>query len=244
MESKRRLNLAHLLGFTICVIAFLITACNDDIDSSTTESTVSRGIDPFCNTRPKIEFCEDFDVNRLPGAFELQEANSGTMVISDDQSASLPNSLLVTVNSTKSAELQHTFEMGGKLRLFGMIYVPELGTGEVKIASFSLGEYYIGFGVNADGTLWAFENDQEYVGNGSIPLGKWASFRWDVNIYDDGTGTAKLRFGNDLIIDAKELTTPLEMNQLPKVTIGLSEATGPWEAYFDNITVSVGDVVQ
>ena len=125
-----------------------------------------------------------------------------------------------------------------------MIYVPELGAGKVKIASFSLGDYNIGFGVNSDGTLWAFENDQKYEGNGSIPTGKWASFRWDVNIYDDATGTAKLRFGNDLIIDAKELITPLEMNQLPKVTIGLSEASGPWEAYFDNITVSVGDVVQ
>ena len=244
MESKRRLNLVGLFGFSVCALTLVVNACNDGEKSSATEGGVMRGIDPFCNTRPKIEFCEDFDVDPLPGAFEAQIADSGTMVTIDDQSASLPNSLLIRVNSEKSAILQHTFDMGGKLRLFGMIYVPELGTGEVKIASFSLGDYHIGFGVYSDGTLWAFENDQRYMGSGSIPVGKWASFRWDVNRYDDGTGTAKLRFGNDFIIDTAELTTPLEMTQVPKVMIGLSEATGPWEAYFDNINVSVGEVIQ
>lgn len=243
MESKRRLSLTKwsvLIGLSI---TFAIIGCNDK-ESQDAEGTVMRGVDPFCNTRPKIEFCEDFDVESLPGAFDVQNEGSGRMTIDSSQSSSLPNSLLVDVKNNESAELQHTFDLGGKLRLFGMIYVPELGNGEVKIGSFNLGTYQIGFGVDGDGNLWAYEDDQRYPGDGLIPLGKWASFRWDVNIYDDGTGTALLRFGNDFIINLDALSTPTDRTIPPSVKVGLSEATGSWKVYFDNVTVAVGEVVQ
>ena len=242
MESKRRLSLTKSLILICCGIALAIVACDDENPPST-EPTVMRGVDPFCNTRPKIEFCEDFDVESLPGTFDTQTGDSGTMTIDSSQSSSLPNSVLVEVDSSESAELRHTFDEGGKLRLFGMIYVPELGTGEVKLGSFIVGDYQIGFGVSEDGGLWAYENDQKYTGEGSIPTGKWASFRWDVNIYGDGTGTAILRFGNDFIVNLNELDTPVG-SVIPSVMVGLSEATGSWKAYFDNVTIAVQEVVQ
>jgi hypothetical protein len=207
-------------------------------------SNAMPGVDPFCDTRPKIDFCEDFDFTDLPGAFDEQRSNLSTMSLDDGEASSIPRSLLITVEPGGYGELRHQFDSGGKLRLFGMLYVSELGKGEIEIGSFELGDYRIGFGASEDGSLWAYEGDKRLAGNGSLPIGKWASFRWDVNLYDDGTGTAKLRFGNDFIVDTEELTTPIDSNESPIVTVGLSKATGAWAMRFDNITVAIEETVQ
>ena len=205
---------------------------------------VAPGVDPFCNTRPKLEFCEDFDTQDLPGAFDEQSANLSTMTLDNDEASSIPRSLVVSVESGGHGELSHPFEKGGKLRLFGMLYVSELGEGEVEIGSFKLGDYRVGFGVSEDGSLWGYEGENRIDGNGSIPIGKWASFRWDVNLYDDGTGKATLRFGNDYIVDTDELSTPIESDESPVATVGLSNATGTWTMRFDNLTVAIKEAVQ
>ena len=243
MESQLRLS--HTLGARLCRVCLYLAliGCGSSENQDIAEPP-ERGVDPFCETRPKIEFCEDFDVLALPGSFSEEQSSQSSMVLSSEESASLPNSMSVSVETGGTAELRHTFEVGGKLRLFGMLYVPELGDGDVRIGAFELGDYHIGFGVSEDGRLWAYEGSDRLEGQGELPVGRWASFRWDVNIYADGSGTANLRFGNDVMFETDALTTLGADGMPPTVVIGLKEATGEWQMFFDNITVSIEEVVE
>ena len=234
-------------GFSIALLGCANDTGADQIEDNGNQSEMSSatpGVDPFCATRPKIEFCEDFDTADLPGAFEEQTSNSSTMMIDESTASSLPRSLIISVEPGGRAQLSQTFEPGGKLRLFGMLYVTELGTGDVEIASFRLGDYQVGFGASEDGRLWAYEGDARLEGNGSLPLGRWASFRWDVNIYDDGTGTANLRFGHDIIVETDQLAPPLGAVDSPVAAVGLSSTSGAWTMQFDTLTVAAGDATQ
>ena len=217
----------------------MLAGCDSDDTQVEMTEVVEQGFDPFCETRPRIEFCEDFDTQALPGAFDEQISASSTMTLEDEEASSLPRSLLISVEPGGVGQLRHQFEAGGKLRLFGMLYVAELGEGDVEIASFELGDYRIGFGASEDGSLWGFEGETRLAGTGSLPVGKWASFRWDVNIYEDGTGSAKLRFGNDFIVNTEELSTPVGSDDAPVTTVGLSAESGAWTMRFDTLTVSV-----
>ena len=243
MESSRRLGICFallLVGSSVSV-----TGCGSEeaeTEPAMAPPVTQPGFDPFCGTRPKYEFCEDFDTQALPGAFDEHIVERGEMVITDEDAASLPQSLRVTVESGGTGILRHQFEAGGKLRLFGMLYVSALGEGDVEIGAFSVGDYRVAFGVGADGQLWAYDSGSRFAGEGTLPVGKWASFRWDVNLYEDGTGTAKLRFGNDFIVNTDLLTPPAGAVPVPMATVGLSEATGRWSMRFDNLTVDVGDV--
>jgi hypothetical protein len=243
VESQRRLKLSKWAWLGWACFALVLGSCGDSSESQTDTGNSAPGIDPFCDTRPKLEFCEDFDTAELPGAFEEQRSDLSTMTLDSAQASSLPRSLLITVESGGSGELRQTFEPGGKLRLFGMLFVPELGVGDVEIASFALGDYRVGFGVSDDGSLWGYEQDNRLAGTGSIPVGRWASFRWDVNIYDDGTGNANLRFGNDVMFETDALSTPGSA-EVPVTTVGLSNASGAWAAQFDNLTVAIEEAVQ
>ena len=241
MEPQPRLRLHAWARLSWALIALACVGCGSD--GETDSGTAQPGIDPFCETRPRIEFCEDFDGIELPGAFGEQRSELSTMSISSEQASSAPESLKITVESGGSAILAQSFEAGGKLRLFGMVFVPELGAGDVKLGAFVIDGYHIGFGASDDGSLWAYEGETRLPGTGTLPLGKWASFRWDVNIYDDGTGTANLRFGNDVMFETDALTTP-GAPESPAVEVGVFEATGPWAMYFDNVTVSIGEANQ
>ena len=248
MESQRRLRAYEGVWLTTLFTVLTLVACDADEPQSPLEmggtGEVAQGIDPFCATRPKIEFCEDFDTDGLPGAFDDQTLDSSTMVIDSDEASSLPNSLLISVESGGSAALRHQFQAGGKLRLFGMLYVSELGAGDVEIGAFELGDYRVSFGASEDGSLWGSEGGERRAGNGSLPVGRWASFRWDVNIYDDGSGTANLRFGFDTIVDMDDLSPPAMSGARPIAQVGLSEATGAWTMRLDTITVAVEEASQ
>ena len=215
---------------------------NTETETETDSPAVMDGIDPFCETRPQFYFCEDFDTGDLPGVFEEQRSNGAEMTIDDADASSAPRSLLVSVQAGGTGALRHQFGVGGKLRIFGMLHVAELGQGDVEIGAFEVGDYRVGFGVGEDGRLWAYEGGDRIPGEGTIPVGRWASFRWDVNLYDDGTGTATLRFGNDFIVSADMLGPPVSSELSPAASIGLSNATGAWAMRFDNLTVEVGEL--
>ena len=243
MEPQRRLIFRKWTWLGWVCFALVIVAC-DSTETPGETSNAAPGVDPFCDTRPKIDFCEDFDTTDLPGAFDEQRVDAGTMTLSSEEASSAPHSLLVAVEAGGYGQLRQTFESGGKLRLFGMFFIAELGEGDVEIGAFEVGDYRIGFGASEDGTVWAYEGDERLVGEGSLPLGKWSSFRWDVNLYDDGTGNAKLRFGNDVIVETEELTTPIGSEDAPICAVGLSAATGSWAMHFDNLTVAIEEAVQ
>jgi hypothetical protein len=216
-------------------------ACGSDDGLEPIENEVIEGVDPYCDTRPQFDFCEDFDVRELPGVFASSIVEGAEMRLDDADAASAPRSVLISVEPNGTAVLRHRFEAGGKLRLFGMLHVEEMGTGDVEIGAFEAGAFRVTFGVGADGVLWLFDGVERLTGNGEIPFGRWASFRWDVNLFSDGTGTASLRFGNDLIGSFDALSPP-DLTGVPiDAQIGLSSATGVWSMRFDNLTVEVGE---
>lgn len=230
---------------TLSVFLAVSMGCDSNEDDGAMETNmVMAGVDPFCDTRPQFYFCEDFDTRTLPGAFDDQILERADMSIDDTESSSAPRSLLVSVSDGGNAALRHQFGEGGKLRIFGMLYLAELGDGDAKIGAFEVGDYKVGFGVSSDGRLWAYEGEQRIPGEGAIPVGRWASFRWDVNLSNDGTGTASLRFGNDFIVNTDMLTPPVSSELTPAVAIGLFDATGAWAIRFDNLTVEVGELSQ
>ena len=243
MESQRRLIKSKWAWLCWACLAFISGGCGESSESQTGSGTATQGVDPFCDTRPKLEFCEDFDTSDLPGAFEEQSVELSTMTLVTDEAASLPRSLHINVEPGGHGTLMQSFEPGGKLRLFGMLFISELGSGDVEMASFALGEYHVGFGVNSDGSVWAYEGNNRLEGTGTVPLGKWVSFRWDVNIYDDGSGNANLRFGNDVVVQADALTTS-GVNESPVATVGLLNATGTWAVQYDNLTVAIEEAIQ
>ena len=242
----------RLRSFVWSVVVFgsvLLSGCGGQQETQTEpeeqSTVVVPGFDPYCSTRPKLEFCEDFDTRDLPGIFDAKSVAMGTMEVDEEEAMSAPRSLLITVEPGGHGELTHQFvEKGGKLRFFGMLYVPELGKGEVELGSFALGNYRVGFGVNEDGTLWGYEGNKRFAGNGTIPVGLWASVRWDVNLYDDGTGDAQLRFGFDELVYTDELNPPINSTDAPSARVGLSNATGAWRIRFDSLEVSVKEATK
>ena len=244
MESRRLNRIESLLLVCMSLLSLAVGCDDGDAEAGVDAGTnvVMAGVDPFCDTRPQYDFCEDFDTQALPGSFDEQIIEGGELIITDEDASSLPRSLKVTVESGQTAALRHQFQAGGKIRLFGMLYVSELGDGDVEIGAFEAGDYRVGFGVRSDGHLWAHEDGEQLAAEGTIPVGRWASFRWDVNLYADGTGSAKLRFGNDYIVNTEMLMRPMASEVLPAATVGLSDATGPWTMRFDNLTVSVKEL--
>lgn len=227
-------------------------ACGDaSTDGAGGGGGAEPGEDPFCATRPKLTFCEDFDTEPVPGAFSEQVEERATLTVDKELSASAPSSLRIVADgqpdSPAMGTLRHTFEAGERLRLFAQVYVPEaIGVGDVELGVFEIGSAYrVGFGASEDGSWWAFEEIdgavQRFPGEGELPRDGWASVRWDVNLYDDGTGTGLLRFGNETIVEVDALTPPLGSTASPTMVVGLSRATGTWDIRFDNVTVEIED---
>jgi hypothetical protein len=219
-------------------------------DADTTSPAAVPGADPFCSTRPKLTFCEDFDAAALPGAFDTREGDAAALTLVEDVAASAPRSLRVSVEAGEGAALSRAFDAGERLRLFAQLRLEAFGDGEVELGSFSVGDYRIGVGASSDGSFWAVEqhgvDGTRTTGEGTLPLGVWASVRWDVNLHADGTGTALLRFGNDTILESDALTPPPQTSggspeARPVASIGLTHATGSWAAGFDNVTVEIED---
>jgi hypothetical protein len=66
----------------------------------------------------------------------------------------------------------------------------------------------------------------------------WVSVRFDVDFLEDGTGTATLRFGNDVAAETGALTPPA-LEGAPRVEVGVLAESGAWDVRFDNVTVEV-----
>jgi hypothetical protein len=234
--------------------AFLL-ACGDDAATGGGAGAGGAAVntDPFCSTRPKLAFCEDFDVLPIPGAFSEQAANGATLSIESGDAASAPSFLRVATQGSAAAPatgaLSHAFPAGERLRLFAQLYVPSAAppSGDAEIGAFELGDgsYRAGFGGSADGSWWAFEDVggviERTAGMGALPRDAWVSVRWDVNVYADGTGTALLRFGNDTVLQLGSLAPPMGLAGEAKLVVGIAAATGAWDVRFDNVTVEIED---
>ena len=104
MESQLGLRLPLWACFVLA-----LTGCESSESEtegpSTTVPGIAPGIDPFCATRPKIEFCEDFDTDDVPGAFDENITHRATLTLDGEEASSLPRSLSISVEAGGHGQL-------------------------------------------------------------------------------------------------------------------------------------------
>lgn len=238
------------------VVAVAVLGCGDDTSSgaggagggTSGEGGARPGVDPFCATRPVLEFCEDFDEAALPGRFTEQRAEGATLALDETDPASPPHALRVTADGGPATGIvAGAFEAGSRYRLFFQLRIDALpAEGEATIGAHAIDasgtSYRVGFGVDASGAPFLDEVLGDEVtrteGTAPLPLGRWVSVRLDVDLLGDGTGTATLRFGNDIVATTDALAPPAD-EAAPSVSLGLVTTGGTWVARFDNVTIEV-----
>lgn len=208
------------------------------------------GVDPFCATRPVLEFCEDFDEAPLPGRFAETREDGAILTIDEVEPASPPASLLAATvgEAPGTAELVGTFEAGSRWRLFlqsRMDALPGEGV-EAVLGTYAFeapdGPYVVSYGVRGSG-LWFVREERggtarDVEATVPVTLERWISVRLDVDLLEDGTGTATLRSGNDAVVTVDDLVPPTD-EAAPTVRLGISSTGGAWAVRFDNVTVEV-----
>lgn len=232
-------------------------ACGDGVETgagggggATGSGGAAPGVDPFCATRPVLEFCEDFDEAALPGRFGAIREDGATLTIDEVDPASPPASLLAATDGEApgTAALVGAFEAGSRWRLFlqsrldvlpGEGVEAVLGTYTVESAE---GPYAVSYGVRGSG-LWFVREERggtarDVEATVPVTLGRWISVRLDVDLLEDGTGTATLRSGNDAVVTVDDLAPPTD-EAAPTVRLGLASSGGAWAVRFDNVTVEV-----
>lgn len=214
---------------------------------------VQTGTDPFCSTRPKLQFCEDFDTLELPGAFSELDEGGGSLTLIDDTSASEPRSLRVESNGQGAALLRRAFTAGSKFRLFMLVQltappVPngdadaraELGALEFPTEG---GMYRLGVALAGDGHWFVFESTtggiRKLPVTAPLTTGDWTSVRFDVDFVKGGESTVFVRFGDESVVPHTAITPPFD-TAAPSVALGLA-ASGmpPMKVGIDNVTFQV-----
>lgn len=214
---------------------------------------VQTGTDPFCSTRPKLQFCEDFDTAELPGAFSARDEGGGSLTLVDDTSASEPRSLLVTSSGQGPALLRHGFTAGSKFRLFMLVQLGELpapngaadAQAELGALEFATdgGPYRLGIALGGDGNWFAFESTsgetKKIPVTSPLTTGDWTSVRFDVDFVKGGESTVFVRFGDESVVPHTTITPPFD-TAAPSLSLGIAATGMPaWKLGIDNVTFQV-----
>lgn len=254
--SRPKMRLGAVLALAL---APLTGACTEE--PARTPPPAERGRDPFCATRPKLEFCEDFDEGPLPGRFAESDVHRASLSLDEGETASAPGALLAAVSGAEGerARLLRTFEPGHKLRLFLQIHVefgaPASGAVECMALEFASpsapGSYRVG--LIADGGAYRVRAMARVPGEPdrvdaiavaeALPVGEWTSVRFDVDWDEAGEGRLLLRFGDATAVDRAALAAPPGWVGAFASTVSLglaSEVPGSsWRVRYDNVAYQV-----
>lgn len=189
-------------------------------DGSADAGDAHRGVDPFCRTRPRLSFCEDFDETELPGRFSSIEGERALFSREANADApSSPNVLVITPTpSSPNARLFIPTDAGVKFNLFFLMNVAP-GHGRVELAGLDDGDYHLEIGLEAD-DRWYVEERSGAVddADGGAPatrtlvtevrpeIGTFSSVRLDVYVDGDGLGHLRFRSGDDMVFENEPLT--------------------------------------
>jgi len=210
-------------------------ACSESSPAPTSASADAgaRGVDPFCETRPRLSFCEDFDVAALPGAFDAVEGDADLLTLEPRADApSAPRVVaLVPKGARTDARLVTFAKEGIKYNLFFLAQL-QRGHGRVDLAGLEDGEYKLVIGLDAADT-WYVEETRIDPDGGTSPSTRTLTTKVAVDpndltavrldVYVDGAGRGHMRFrsGDDLVFEAEPLTFPRGRAALaPKVFVG------------------------
>jgi hypothetical protein len=250
------LPFAHrALGLVLVTAASLSThGCTGSDGGAGGGGGAAQGVDPFCATRPKLTFCEDFDESELPGRFDGQYAEGCELSSSAAQSSSPPRALLVscagTTQSPARGGVYAEVDSAGKLRWFGQVHVESLpSVGQSDLGAFELSGvgYRAAFGVDADGRYYVRETrggeSTTTTGELAVRVGVWSSVRWDVDLETEGPSTGWLRIGNDTAVSIGELAPPAgHVGARVTVHFGVDGVRSDGlRVHYDNLTIEADD---
>ena len=224
------------------VAALAISSC----DSA--EEPLPVNPDPFCEARPRLVFCEDFDTAKPPGVFDTRHVDGGSLARTRDEVASIPYALQAKTPAGRagSAVLRKTFGPSRAYRIFLFMRVatPNADAGDVELLSISIETgstpYRIGLGARGDGSWWAHETRGDAVRRFDLtePFGfdAWRTARFDYEVLDSGKGQLHVRFGSETALLVDDLTPVIDVAP-PTFELGpVSRSAAAWQAYYDNIT--------
>lgn len=208
-------------------------------------------VDPFCATRPRLAFCEDFDEDDLPGRFAAIEGDPALVARAPRSDAPSPPQAITVTHAAGStdARLVFTAHEGVKFNLFFFLRA-EPGHGRVEVAALEDGAYRLELGLTDDDRWYVTEHPGAEDGGAAPPprtlateagpeRGTFSSVRLDV--YADGAGRGHLRLrSGDLTVYAAE---PLAFGEgkaklRPRVHVGARLLEGaPARVAFDTVTL-------
>ena len=192
----------------------------------------ARGVDPFCRTRPRLSFCEDFDEGPLPGRFVRIEGNPEIVSLAPNTDApSAPNAVQIAHSpSATDARL-------------------EPGHGRLELAGFDDGDYHLEIGVGED-NRWYVEERPGPVDGGTPTtrtlattvepeLSTFSSVRFDVYVDGAGVGHMRFRSGDSVVFQSEPLTFGDGKTTLtPTIYVGARLRVGaPSSVWLDSVSV-------
>ncbi len=247
LSRASRLSRALVAG----ALLTLVTSCQEEEPAE--DAPWVRPAEPFCDTRPRLSFCEDFSAGELPGVFTRRvELGGGALRVDQGAPASEPHALLAVAPDgagLRQAWLEAEFEQGPQLRIFSQLRLdalPSEGAGEVRLIAFHFqdADYTLAAGVTAVGEVFTVEEQggavvSRQVGERRFELGVWTSVRFDVDVPGDGTGLVFLRLGADTVVRTTDITPPATLGSA-SARFGLSaEGEAGWQVRYDNLTVEI-----
>jgi hypothetical protein len=178
----------------------------------------ARGVDPFCRTRPRLTFCEDFDEAELPGRFARIEGAAAIVTREAHADAPSAPSVITIAHAPGSTDARLVLPAteGVKYNLFFFVSIQPVH-GRVALAGFDDGAWHLEIGLEADGK-WYVEEQPGAVPDGGPPvprtiatqvapkIGAFASVRFDVYVDGNGLGHMRFRSGGDTVFESEALT--------------------------------------
>ena len=204
-------------AFGLCLLACAEEGPSSSATADGGAESGTRGVDPFCRTRPRLSFCEDFDEATLPGRFVRIDGSPEIVTIEAHPDApSAPNAIRIAQSATANdARLVLQAAQGVKYNFFFFVRL-EPGHGRVELAGFDDGEYHLEIGVGEDNHWYVEERPGATDGGAPMPrtlttnvepkLSAFSSVRLDVYVDDAGLGHMRFRSGDDVVFQSEPLT--------------------------------------
>ncbi len=190
----------------------------------------------FCFGRPKLEFCEDFDGDPLPGAFDTAVNTGGAANIDEAASTSAPRS--VSMRSTgDGAQVTLSKQVTGEMtfKTFLQLRVDaKPASGAVEVLSLGGQADHYGVWLSATDEL-SVVADGQTLGSMQMPSSDWLAVRLDVG-HDGGTRYVSFKLGDATVVNRQPVLAAPSLSS-PTFTVGLgADAGAGWNVRFDTIT--------
>ncbi len=221
-----------------------LTACGA-ATSHVPEGDADGGSPPppsFCFTRPKLQFCEDFDAQPLPAGFDGLIEEGGQWSVDEADATSLPRAALVTATGAGARVLlRKAFAPAEAYKTFLQFRVDASpASGEAELLAVELSPTArLTLKTNASDDAWLSVNGDR-LGETKLPRGEWVSVRLDVLRAGEDAGPGgrlvTLKLGEEAVLSRHPL--PSAGLEAPAVQVGLwVDGEAGWSVRYDTVTV-------